>query len=188
MLAVSPNLSFFKELLKEPTSAQRFMPVWTLSELVAARERLYAHVPVVRMLELYGMWGGIPRYVLEKSASDQEMKVLMNALSSTTATAILSSVNAAFTADTFSGKLIHIVVGDGVAPCRYDFTQYSLDYASPLVKEMLLKQFDSEVIGGLEGMLASTRRGPYLQYAQGHIFEDVVHQKLRAGGTFPLRG
>ena len=153
MVAVSPMLSYFGELLKEPGAVPRYMPVWRWAELAAARERLYPHVSKELAMDQYYVWGGVPRYVLEKAAPENKTEILLKiALSRTAAAALLSAADSPLAADDFSGTLIHIgaVVGAG-APPRYDFSKGSMFVASPHIEMLLLNKFGKAVMGRLEG-------------------------------------
>ena len=65
----SPNPLRFKEFLKKPKSVRLVMPPWSLEDILAAREAITAFQSLNEtvVLEQFNLYGGIPRYVLEKA-------------------------------------------------------------------------------------------------------------------------
>jgi hypothetical protein len=68
-LVCSPRKEHWHDFMKGGDSVMLYMPVWTLEELEACRARLYPKVSADLLVNLFGIAGGIPRYILEKPSA-----------------------------------------------------------------------------------------------------------------------
>jgi hypothetical protein len=51
------------------------MSIWDLSELEECRSLVYPSMAACDVRSRYGRWGGLPRYVLEKTSDDDQRAV-----------------------------------------------------------------------------------------------------------------
>ena len=82
-------LDAVQDYAKYPATT-RYMPTWTLEEILAA-EPLYG-IGQQRATELFGRWGGVPRYVLEGANNDSAQDMLTDAIGGANLDELMKSV------------------------------------------------------------------------------------------------
>ena len=79
LLAVSPNVDFYKNYLQRPHTLKLTMPMWELEEMLALRNVLFPWITDAQFERLFAIFGGVPRQVLELSGKAEEQLALLNA-------------------------------------------------------------------------------------------------------------
>ncbi|CAG8516510.1 3403_t:CDS:1, partial [Racocetra fulgida] len=68
------------------------MPTWDLEELEAVHQSIYLNTNFTKLRELYALWGGIPRYVVEKAEMESSQILLEMALATADFDKIIQNV------------------------------------------------------------------------------------------------
>ncbi|CAG8822855.1 602_t:CDS:2, partial [Dentiscutata erythropus] len=76
----SPNRKRYKEYEKGRSVDTRIMPTWDLEELETLHQNIHLNTNFTKLRELYALWGGIPRYVVEKVDIESFQNLLEMAL------------------------------------------------------------------------------------------------------------
>ena len=108
----SPKRDNYKNVLKAVGATIRFMPVWSWEEIEACHALLYADDPERPLSEVrnaFDLWGGIPRFVLEKLRDEAAQQSLQEALDTADVAVIRKSVGQIDAATEASHRLLHIV-------------------------------------------------------------------------------
>jgi len=74
ILLCSPQKQHYKEFDKMVGTTIRFMPVWSWNEVNECRIGMFNHLEEAKVEDLYSRWGGIPRFILEKSLDSSQQK------------------------------------------------------------------------------------------------------------------
>ncbi|TMW57984.1 hypothetical protein Poli38472_013458 [Pythium oligandrum] len=79
ILLTSPRRSIWYEFNKA-NGTSRYMPVWSLDELMKCRDLVYPNIPVATVADCFRRWGGIARYVLRFAENSSQQAFLRQAI------------------------------------------------------------------------------------------------------------
>ena len=184
VILTSPRPSVYKEFLKVQDARKVFMPVWTLEELEACRAKLFSTLTAGRVKELFQVWGGIPRKVLQEgdpTEDDSRNTELTEALSKCNLSRLQDSVGEIANGDDVSHRLLHFHVEAPsfmAAGMRYASTHVAL-----LVTDKILANQRSELVSYVTAsnwLLPESAK-------RGYVFEGLAHAALRNGGKMRIR-
>ena len=74
VIVTEPRRDVYHQFLKGFDCCKRFMPVWTIEEILACRERLYPYLTEERVTNTFALWGGIPREVLQRGSDVDDVE------------------------------------------------------------------------------------------------------------------
>jgi hypothetical protein len=175
MVFASPNPARFRQLLEREGATRFYLPPWRLDEIMQLRASLFRHVPESTVEALFGMYGGVPRNVLQHAASgDASME---QALVRQESFGILMQI---VTSDAQSDEktrsvLVHLV------PERENPTRAHICWASQWVVERLLKLYEAEVMEDLSRMVLYSSSLAPTAPLRSWLFEAWAHRQLAAG-------
>jgi hypothetical protein len=118
-------------------------------------------------------WGGIPRYIFDKSADRQNL--LLQAIASCTTRVIRKNVGEQVPHPSVSWVL-HLRVAD-------DFRTTWVEFASPFVAERVFSKLFSEERAKLETLLSSAAGLSELAGARWTLWKLYAHKRLETAGT-----
>ena len=184
VIVTSPRHAVYHEFLKGTDCHKRFMPVWTLDELMACRERLYSDLTEKRVANTYMMWGGIPREVLQRGSDiyDEDRGVDMEeALNKCDLSTVHNSIGEITNNEDISHRVLHIHLEEG------NFTSPVMLFASTEVASRVCDKLLEEnrralidYIYASDGLMADAT-------CRRMFYEGLVHNVLKNGGTFTAR-
>ena len=137
LILSSPNSDALRRLSEDSSYKKLFMPLWDLKELLAAQDKCFPNLTPKYVEEQFEIYGGVPRLVLELSASDADaklqqqvrelkMETLFDIMSKKTYTDLPSSK--------FTSVLIHVVPDPS-------FLEFKCAFASEIISRMLVDRF-----------------------------------------------
>lgn len=154
------------------------MSIWDWAELEECRSLVFPSLAACDVRSRYERWGGLPRYVLEKT-SDIDQRALSRAIDRSSIRLVREAAFGASPDPRVSDLLLHTVVAD-------DFVTTGMEWASVWVFE---KFFEKALLEERESLLSFVRvaRGPELGSLRGRLWEGLCHRALAQGGTFATR-
>jgi hypothetical protein len=172
VMFASPQPSRTQEFLKSPRSVNLFMPLWSLEELLRMRETMFPNVTVEKVAEQFNMYGGVPRFVLEKAGEGD--LTLTTALDATVDFgALLRAIgNGAGSESEVHSTLVHLV------PVPGDYRRTVLHWASEWVVEGVLKRYHQAVLANLREMVLFSESLSPAATLRGWLFEAYAHEQL----------
>jgi len=183
VIVTSPRKHVYHEYLKQPGTFKYCMPVWSFDEIRLCWAVLYQSLDYARVMRLFGMWGGIPRMVLQMALdfTDEALKgKLRAAAGSCNLSSCKASIGEINGQDDLSHTLLHLKVEKG-------YVDTHVEFASKYVAEMMLDLFLTservETISFINGAVGEGR----LAGLRGQLFEQYAHSRLCAGGNFRMR-
>ncbi|PNH01411.1 hypothetical protein TSOC_012713 [Tetrabaena socialis] len=205
VVLASPNRDHYKEFLKLPGATKLYMSYWTEDEVMKCRERVHPDLSEMRVKELLLLWGGIPRYILEKvrvwcmlpsactgiisnrtlpatQANDvTAQQSLDDALSTCNWEDLKHCVGEPDSAQPANHKLVHLEVEAN------DFSRKTMKLASRYVADQLAIRGGQEHKRVLKEMVQSCLGSPAFAAAAGQMFKAFAHRVLQEGGIFEVR-
>jgi len=179
----SPKRENYRFTLKSTASTIRFLPVWSWEEIETCRQLLYANDPIrtpEAVEEAFMRWGGIPRYVLEKTGDEGANSELAEAISGSDLRLVLNSVGQIDTAPETSHRVLHI------STCSPKYLKTGVGFGSDFIRlcvtKLLLSRQRSEL-----AYFACHDDNPLFAKLRGDCFEAYAHDALAAGGAFQVR-
>ena len=183
VIAVSPQPTVCKKLLRQPGVRRFFMPTWSLDELGSLRARMYESVALHTLQELFLKWGGVPRYVLEKAADAVVQQSLNAAVLSCSALERLDElVGQPDSGTDVSSKVLHYHVPVSVETGLHELTQASLVFASKHVADCVARLLLQRNAAGLAAFLLAGQGFCGLASLRGTLFERLAHICFSAAG------
>ncbi|CAI2174198.1 6219_t:CDS:2, partial [Funneliformis geosporum] len=190
ILLTSPKQDLFNNFIKPYGFTKYYMPIWDHNEIITLWNACYENIMNTRderfTLEivetLMGMWGPIPRSILENwddaLYNEKEFETLIHEIDLKNC---MKSVNeAGMSKNSASGRLIHIHVGP-------NFTDKHYQFASSLVSHTLINLYEKQLGNDLRDLITcSSNQSPIASY-RGNLFEDIAHKELSKGGRFRIR-
>jgi hypothetical protein len=179
ILVSSPSEKHYNEFLKYPSNdSLRYLPVWTLEELMQAAPLYQLSTEVVE--RRYCIIGGIPRYVLEKSSEDL-IPVINSAVAKLNiekfhliASGLLSKE------EEISHRIVHYVVDES-------FNMTTLQFSSSYTTEKALELFSKYQHQNLCNFILYSEHSTISSGLRGNLFEAFAHRLLSNGGTYDCR-
>ena len=176
----SPKRENYKNLLKLHNSTTLYMPVWDFDEIEYCRHHLFSNVTAERVRELFLQWGGVPRFVLEKAEEISAQSLLDSALATAKFANMEETVDKFDMSDTFSHRLMHMVVSD-------DFRLQHITFASPFIAQLIVSGAQSSRRNDILTFVNESKVFGILGPLRGALFEELAHEALVAGGDFEVR-
>jgi len=165
--------------MKRPDSVLRHMPVWSWEEIEAAHQHIFSSQLEADVASRYSKWGGIPRFVLQKTdAADQAL--LTKALNSCSLTFLTSSMVNLSTASKFSDMLLHLTMEAG-------YLKGPVVFASDWVQGEVISRCLQHGRHEVHNFLAASRGEPSVAAFRGALWERYAHVALQRGGWFTCR-
>jgi hypothetical protein len=170
-----------QEIVKSKGTSELYMSIWDWSELEECRSLIYPSMAACDVRSRYERWGGLPRYVLEKT-SDDDQRALSRAIDKASMRLVREAAFGSSPNPRVSDLLLHTVVAN-------DFVTISIEWASVWVFE---KVFEKMLLEERESLLSFVRvaRGPELGELgalRGRLWEGLCHRALAQGGIFAVR-
>ena len=158
-----------------------YVPVWTLDELKTCRAQLFdPQVSEPLLLDLYGKWGGIPRFVLQYANEETQQKLLLQAIDASKTQTLGEIRQALKTPKDMSHKVVHYI------PTPH-YRDYTLAFASEYVAEKIYDQMNEKILEDVRAFLGGSMGLGDFGAARGRVFETYVHYRFERGGTFQAR-
>ena len=190
LLAVSPKLAFFDQYLKLPRNAMLFMPPWELDEIIALREALFSEVAEELAEELFDVFGGAPRQVLQLAGSSDQgssrnrLEIAIQAAAHTLPS-VLSQGALVGSAVSDEVLLIQVPILEHPGPKAYDFYNCGAVFRSRHVANRIM-QSGKAAASAATLLHISTMLKPAAAVA-GALFEPAALFRLLQGGTFRVK-
>ena len=124
-------------------------------------------------------WGGIPRYVLEKT-NDEEQWLLTQAITTSKLADVQDSLGGNFAHGSVSNRILHLRVDP-------DFKSTYMQMASPWVAEQVAFHLWSQERDHLKQFVSAAADSGVLGGVRGNLWEGMCHSRLAAGGIFRTR-
>ncbi|RIB25686.1 hypothetical protein C2G38_2165288 [Gigaspora rosea] len=172
----SPNRDRCKQYEKGRLVDTRIMPTWDLEELEVLQQNIYLNTNFNRLRELYALWGGIPRYVVEKAEMKSSQNLLEMALASVDFNRIIQSVGNIKSNEDLRHCLIHIT-------CNEEYLRTGVIFASKWVADHLLSHFEQLYFEEVKTFLFWSRSQPAFSGLRGTVFEAYAHKVLVRGNN-----
>jgi len=181
MMVSSPNPRFWKAFEKEGKTTTRFMDIWTLEELEAARSRMFTAITAVQLRENYKVAGGSIRLTLLKPSMNEPydiLAVIEKAVAKCNPEKVLNTKDASDHSQVeVPDVLVHMKVRDTVN-CNSTY----IDFASRTVAHLLRTKRKAEIGNWMSGVINSKTAGTYFGVLRGRLFEDYAIEKLVNAG------
>jgi hypothetical protein len=181
----SPQPARTHEFLKKAFSVSYCMPVCTLDEIQRMRAAVFPGVSVAQVEELVGIYGGIPRSVLQ--LAPQGRQSMDSALTKTCDYAKLMDLVAAAagsqteTEAKIASTLVHLV------PDPENPTRSTLHWASEYVVNEVLQRCQAAVMADLKRMVLYADSLHPAATLRGWLFEGYAHLQLARGAVEKLQ-
>ena len=175
---ISTGSADLQEAIKRPDSLLRHMPTWSWKEIQAARQHIFSRQPEADVASRYSRWGGIPRFVLQKTdAANQDL--LTEALNSCSLSDLdlTSSMTNLNTASKVSHRLLHLTVEAG-------YLKGSVEFASDWVQGELIGRYLQIRQHEVHVFLAASGGEPNVAAFRGALWERYAYVALQRGGSF----
>ena len=124
-------------------------------------------------------WGGIPRYVLQKT-SGVDQKVLTEAIATSKLADVRDSMGGTYAPGSVSNRILHLRV-------EPDFVETHMQMASPWVAEQVAFHLWKEERDHLKQFVSAAADSSELGGVRGNLWEGMCHGRLAAGGVFKTR-
>ncbi|KAF0704419.1 hypothetical protein DYB28_008092 [Aphanomyces astaci] len=159
----------------------RYMPVWTLDEILSCRKLLYPDLDVNMVTDCFHRWGGVPRYVLENMLRDTHQSLLERALGMVNCDWVVNAIGELDAMFEASHRLLHYDVNEKT------FINKHVVFASPYVQDVVYRRLCKDDHDKLVKFLAASEGIDQLGVVRGIVFERYVHAVLPRGGRFRIR-
>ena len=184
LLAVAPNGTFFGQYRKQPHTRTFYMPTWEEPEMLDLRAAVFSGVPEKQAKDLFALYGGVPRQVLELVDDGAGQLGLLNdaiAFASNNLSDILCA--GALSGSALSDKILRILVPfhNGA----YDFSGCDIAFRSPRVAEQIL--FRGQAAATAFALFYVSHLPVSAAVMAGELFEPAALRCLWLGGSFRVR-
>ncbi|CAH1769951.1 16072_t:CDS:2 [Entrophospora sp. SA101] len=177
ILATSPQKENYRNFQKWAGTKKCFMPVWTWDEISASKK-------------LFGIWGGIPRVVLQKASTEAIRICDLDMIVKIVGDVVDPKLDV-------NNKVVHIYTNvsdeqpDNVDDNTMDvckkldvssfppYAQQLVLFASTYVSEKIINRYEEEKRDQLYSFLSASKDQMGYETLQGNIFEAVAHRILR---------
>ncbi|CAG8701888.1 2263_t:CDS:1, partial [Funneliformis caledonium] len=193
ILLCSPQKQHYKEFDKMVGTTIRFMPVWSWNEVNECRIGMFNHLEEAKVEDLYSRWGGIPRFILEKSLDSSQQNHLEDAISKSN-WKLFEFVGEIDHANDVSHRIIHIHTN---LPSEEEemneegeeifYIQKFILFASEWVAEKVMNRLESNYSQQLRNFVTASSSENEYSTLRGVIFEQIAHRILQKGGSFNIR-
>jgi hypothetical protein len=181
----SPKRDNYKDLLKSTNIVRDadilYMPSWSEKELLDCQRLIFHKVPPSRVKELYAIWGGVPRTVLDNAFRfPSSLKALKGLVDQASLPSLLEAAGAMDMADTNSHRLLHMRVSE-------DFELQGVTFASRRIADKVVVKAAIKRRHTILDFLNASRDRSDLGSMCGTVFEALAHSLLQEGGLFLQR-
>ena len=178
-VTISMGSAGLQEASKRPDSLRRHMPAWSWEEIQAARQHIFSRHPETDVASRYSKWGGIPRYVLQKTdAADQDL--LQKALNCCSLDNVTCGMESISRASDFTHFLLHLTVEAG-------YLAGPVVFASDWVQGEVISRCLKFRRDDLRHFVAGSWGEPTIAAFRGALWESYAHAALQCGGSFSCR-
>jgi hypothetical protein len=198
LVVSSPNSGKLKSLRNNAWMKRLVMPLWTLQELQNARATVYEGLPPlvyagytpVEVAERFTLYGGVPRWVLERPrVGDESFLTSEEELQTSLANVTMEELSNVFRAATYmdipkqnlTSILVHIVPGQTMGD------RPRCAFASEAIRGLLVEAFLDRQNFGVAGFINAVSVVPELGGYRGYSLEYNVHRSMRKGPLVKLR-
>ena len=185
IIASSPSIQNFKDIVKDREPKELHMPVWSLDELLDAQRSIvdFSDVTAHEVKEGYARFGGSARFVLSNSQQrgsyERKLKKAINGASVKTLFAQMSRV------DTSAES--HMLLHQHLVENNDGQVEIALRFASKSIEEELCEKVFKDV-NGMKWLMHSARKIPALGSFRGLLFEPyVIHYLCTTDHDFTIR-
>ncbi|RHZ55278.1 hypothetical protein Glove_417g36 [Diversispora epigaea] len=193
ILICSLRLDHYRNFDKYVGTTIRYMPIWSLEEIETCRKRIFNDLEPKKVNDLFSKWGGIPRFVLEKTQDSTQQQLLEEAIVKNSNKRLFTFVGEINHTDNMSNKLLHIYTNipnkdnenkeDIKIFYKKKFLQFASEYVSKKVIDALIENHRKV----LEKFVISSSSINEWSTIRGNVFEDISHRILQKGRRFNIR-
>lgn len=182
VVLTSPRMEGYKRHRKAGFQV-RCMPVWDLEEIRTVHARVYPHLDLTKVEDIFEIWGGVPRTVLQFANDKSWQRHLRSSLHISTIENCMKfdGGESYESIDDVCGRLVHEVPMDD----KYIDTQ--VRWASQKLASFALDALVSKNATDAMNLVLSTQGIGSFGSLRGHLFEKLGHRIVSAGGTFTVR-
>ncbi|CAG8439628.1 4521_t:CDS:2 [Funneliformis caledonium] len=184
ILVCSPKKSHYANFDKYPLATIRLMPEWSLDEIHKCRDKMYPDTDIKKVDKLFSMWGGIPRFVLEKADDYVQQQKLINAVE-ICGEKIFDYIGGHEAGPEISHILIHLWTNPPTEEEDKnidDDVNGQVEYVREIPYTQQMYYFASDYVGGL---VTEKFKQNILEKLLRDI--EIAHRMLRGGGNFKYR-
>jgi len=181
VLLSSPRNDTWNEVHKGKHGVFLYLPPWSLEELKRCRVLIFdSRVAEGQVEELFKLWGGIARFVLEFADDPAQKNQLDQAIESATGKSIRDTVDALRQAKDISHKVVHYIP-------TADYRSFTIAFASNYVADKIYAKIDEQNLNDVRDFLKGSMSLGDFGASRGRVFERFVHYRFEKGGNFPTR-
>jgi hypothetical protein len=168
-----------QEAIKRNGYAKYHMDVWSLQELEQCRGLMYPAMELSAVKGRWDIWGGMPRYVLDK-VLEVDQQEIHQAMDRSSIDIVKQALAGSSSHHEISDLLLHVRV-------EADFISTRMDWASDWVAERFAQRAWQQEKERLIEFLSVSHGLPELGTLRGRLWEGVCHDRLAAGGCFRVK-
>ena len=155
------------------------MDVWSLEELEECRRLVYPDMDPSAVKGRWAVWGGVPRYVLQKVGKGAQ-QLITEAIDRSSIDLVRHALEGSAAHQNVSDLLLHTRV-------EADFVTTTMNWASDWVAEQFACRALSTERQKLVEFIGAAHDMPVMGTLRGRLWEGLCHNVLAAGGTFEVR-
>jgi hypothetical protein len=158
------------------------MPTWTVDEIMKCRLQIFSDQSdnsEEAVKNRFSRWGGIPRYVLQKTDEEDQM-LISDALAECSISELVSSISNLSSARKASHRLLHMTV-------QQNYMQGPVRFASQWVEEQAISKYSQSKQQEVHDVMAASGGEPTVAEFRGKLWKRHAHCKLQSGGRFLCR-
>lgn len=195
----SPRKEFWLSFQKRMNVVTRYMPTWSLTELLECRNNCYSSILEQTVINNFKIFGGTVRHVLAKSEDPSAKDAIIEALARTDIQAALDSDGMSGAPDDVSSLILHWTVVDAKTMDKTeevwkdrtvkveDYDRYVCEFGSHFIRQKVLERGERSMKNYLSSFIQHSGENVYFGQLCGRLFEDIAHQILQKGGNFTIR-
>ncbi|CAG8500197.1 1494_t:CDS:2, partial [Ambispora leptoticha] len=193
ILLCSPQKRHYNEFDKFVGTTIRYMPVWSWDEVNECKSGMFSHLDDNKIEDLFSIWGGIPRFVLEKALDFSQQRRLEDAIDRSDERLFQFVGELDHDQDT-SHKLIHIHTNlpreegeENEKGENAPYIQKFIRFASEWVAEKVMGKLENNCSQRLRNFVVASYSENEYSTLRGNIFEQIAHKIIQKGGIFNIR-
>jgi hypothetical protein len=168
-----------QEAIKRRGYAKYHMDVWSFQELQQCRDLMYPEMELSGVKGRWDIWGGVPRYVLDKVLEEDQQEI-HQAIDRSSIDIVRQALGGSSSHHEISDLLLHLRV-------EADFMSIRMDWASDWVAERFAQRAWQQEKDRLIEFLSVSHGLPELGTLRGRLWEGVCHDRLAAGGVYRVK-
>lgn len=185
LLITSPRRAVWYEWTKQTLARRLYMPVFSLSELLACRAECHSAVSEATVRALFARWGGSARFTLALTAAAEQAQLageLSASLRSIELAAVLDALRRGDTgADEVPHRLVHMLQ---VGPA---YNVFHLGFASQYMADRALLSLTARATDAVRCFVRAAQPELHTAALRGHLFEGITLSALALGGRARMR-